>query len=111
MERHHLGRGEGNAQLTKAKVIHSCLTPCAPWTIACQVPLSMEFSRQNTGVGSRSLLQGIFPTQRSNTCLVHCRQILYHLSHQGTRSSLKDKLKVTREKEGREHSSQNEKHL
>ena len=39
---------------------------------------------QNTGVGSRSLLQGIFPTQGSNPGLPHCRQILYQLSHQGS---------------------------
>ena len=38
---------------------------------------------QNTGVGSCSLLQGIFPTQGSNPGLLHCRQILYHLSHRG----------------------------
>ena len=38
----------------------------------------------NTGVGSRSLLQGIFPTQGSNPGLPHCRRILYQLSHQGT---------------------------
>ena len=38
---------------------------------------------QNTGVGSHSLLQGIFPTQESNPGLLHCRQILYCLSHQG----------------------------
>ena len=37
---------------------------------------------QNTAVGSRSLLQGIFPTEGSNPGLLHCRQILYHLSHQ-----------------------------
>ena len=36
---------------------------------------------QNTGVGSLSFLQGIFPTQGSNPCLLHCRQILYQLSH------------------------------
>ena len=36
---------------------------------------------QNTGVGSLSLLQGIFPTQGSNPGLLHCRQILYQLSH------------------------------
>ena len=36
---------------------------------------------QNTGVGSLSLLQGIFPTQGSNTGLQHCRRILYQLSH------------------------------
>ena len=37
---------------------------------------------QNTGVNSCSLLQGIFPTQRSNPGLPHCRCILYQLSHQ-----------------------------
>ena len=39
---------------------------------------------QNTGVGSHSLLQGIFPTQGSNPGLLHCRQILYQLSYQGS---------------------------
>ena len=34
-------------------------------------------------MGSHSLLQGIFPTQGSNWCLLHCRQIRYCLSHQG----------------------------
>ena len=38
---------------------------------------------QNTGVGNHSLLQGIFPTQELNQGLLHCRQILYQLSHQG----------------------------
>ena len=33
-------------------------------------------------MGSHSLLQGIFLTQGSNPGLPHCRQILYHLSHQ-----------------------------
>ena len=37
---------------------------------------------QNTGLGSHSLLQGIFPTQGLNPGLLHCRQILYQLSHQ-----------------------------
>ena len=44
----------------------------------------MEFSRKNTWVGCHSLLQGIFPTQGSNLGLLHCRQIHYHLSHQGS---------------------------
>ena len=39
---------------------------------------------QNAGVGSLSLLQGIFPTQGLNPSLPHCRQILYQLSHQGS---------------------------
>ena len=36
---------------------------------------------QNTGMGSLSLLQGIFPTKGKNPGLLHCRQILYHLGH------------------------------
>ena len=43
--------------------------------------LSMKFSRLNTGVGSLSLLPGIFPTQGLNPGLLLCRQILYQLSH------------------------------
>ena len=39
---------------------------------------------QTTGVGSLSLLQGIFPAQGSNPGLPHCRQILYQLSHKGS---------------------------
>ena len=39
---------------------------------------------QNTGVGSLSLFQGIFPTQGSNSGLPHYRQILYQLSHRGS---------------------------
>ena len=37
---------------------------------------------KHIGVGCHSLLQGIFPTQVSNLALLHCRQILSHLSHQ-----------------------------
>ena len=50
----------------------------APWTIQ-----SMEFSRQNTGVDSLSLLQGIFSSQGLNLGVPHCTQILYRLSLQG----------------------------
>ena len=39
---------------------------------------------KNTGVGSLFLLQGIFPTQGLSPCLLHCRQILYCLSSQGS---------------------------
>ena len=39
---------------------------------------------KNTGVGSHSLLRGIFPTQESNRGLLHYRQILYQLSYQGS---------------------------
>ena len=39
---------------------------------------------QNTGVESCAFLQEIFPNQRSNPGLPHCRKILYQLSHQGS---------------------------
>ena len=39
---------------------------------------------QNTGVGSLSLLLGLFPTQGSNPGLPHCWRILYQLSHKGS---------------------------
>ena len=42
---------------------------------------------KNTGVGCHFLLQGIFPAQEWNPGLLHCRQILYHLSHQRSPSS------------------------
>ena len=58
-------------------VVPNCLWPqglYSPW----------NSPGQNTGVGSLSLLQGIFPTQGLNPGLPHCRQILYQLSHQGS---------------------------
>ena len=63
----------------KVKVTQSCLTlwPCglySPW----------NSPSQNTGVGSLSLLQGIFPIQELNPGALHCRQILYQLSHKGS---------------------------
>ena len=39
---------------------------------------------KNTEVGCHSLLQGIFTTQKPNLSLLYWRQILYHLSHQGS---------------------------
>ena len=45
---------------------------------------SMEFSRPDTGMGSLSLLQGIFPTQGLNPGLQHCTWILYQLNHKGS---------------------------
>ena len=58
----------------KVKAAQPCSTPFTPW---------MNSPGQNTGVGSLSFLQGIFPTQGLNPGLLHYRQIPYHLSHQG----------------------------
>ena len=62
----------------KVKFAQSCptLQPCGQYS-------SWNSPGQNTGVGSLSLLQGIFPTQGSNPGLQHCRQILYQLTHRG----------------------------
>ena len=66
-----------------------------PWTIAYHAPLSKGFLGKSTGVGCHFLLQRIFPTQGLNLGLLHCRQTLYHLSHQG--SHLEDLLNQTAE--------------
>ena len=54
------------------------MTDCDLWTVAHQAPLSLESSRQ-----AIPFSRGIFLTQGSNPGLLHWRQILYHLRHQG----------------------------
>ena len=69
-------------------VAQSCPTLCNP--MDCSLPGTSghgDSPGQNTGVGCHALLQGTFPTQGSNLSLPHCRQILNHLSHQGSPSS------------------------
>ena len=61
-----------------------------------------HFLGKNTAVGCYSLLQGSFPTQGSDPSLLHCRQILYHLSHQGR--PVCDKASVLIRAEPRAHS-------
>ena len=71
--------------LKKVKVAQSCLTFCNP--VDCSSPGSSVqtiFPGKNTGVGFHFLLQGIFPTQGWNPGVPHCRQPLFHLSHQGS---------------------------
>ena len=55
-----------------------------PWTVTRQAPLFMGFSRQNAGVGCHALLQVTYSTQEFNSGLLHCRWLLYHLSHQAS---------------------------
>ena len=50
------------------------------WTVACQAPLSMGFSRQEYWRGFLCPPPGIFPTQGSNPSLLHSRRILYCLA-------------------------------
>ena len=48
------------------------------------LPAEAQGKPKNTGANSLSLLQQIFPTQESNWSLLHCRQILYQLTYQGS---------------------------
>ena len=59
-------------------VTSESFTPHSPW----------NFPGQNTGMGSFSLLQGIFPMQGSNPVLLHYKWILYQLSHKGSQRIL-----------------------
>ena len=65
-------------------VAQLCPTLYDPMNCSPQAPLSGDSLGKNTGMGCHALLPGIFPTQRSNPGLSDCRQILYHLSHQGS---------------------------
>ena len=47
-----------------------------------------DFSGKDAGVGCHFFLHGIFLTQWLNQGLPHCRQTLYHLSHQGSRKAM-----------------------
>ena len=63
-------------------VAQLCLTLCN--LMNCSLPGSSvhgDSPGKNTGVGCHALLQEIFPTQRLNPGLLHCREILYWLSH------------------------------
>ena len=69
----------------KVLVSQSCPTLWDP--LDCSLPRLLcpwNFPSKNTGVGSRSLLQGTFPTQELSPGLLHCRWILHQLSHQGS---------------------------
>ena len=60
------------------------IKPRSPTLQANSLPSEPPGKPKNTGVGSLSLLPGIFPTQESNQGLLHYRQILYQLRYQGS---------------------------
>ena len=75
------GKNTGKSKCQSLSHVRLFVTPrrvarlaLCPWNSPCK----------NAGVGSHSLLQGIFLTQGSNSCLLHCSQSLYSLSHQGS---------------------------
>ena len=74
---------ECKSESVNCSVVSNSLRP--PWTtVACQALCPRNSPGKNTGVGSHSLFHGIFLSQGSNPGLLYCRQILYHLSHQGS---------------------------
>ena len=64
----------------KVKATQSCPTLCSPPGSSVHA----DSPGKNTGVGCVFLLQRVFPAQGSNLGLLHCRHIVYHLSHQGS---------------------------
>ena len=64
------------------------LSHVTPRTVAHWTPLPWDFPGKSTGVGCHFLPQGIFLTEESNQGLMHCRLILYQLSHQGSHRCL-----------------------
>ena len=74
-------RTEGRSESESRSVVSNSLRPhglYSPW----------NSPGHNTGVGSLSLLQGIFSTQGSNPGLPHCRWIIYQLNHKGCPTTL-----------------------
>ena len=90
---HMTGRGQFSFQSQRSEseshsVVSNSLQPhglCSPW----------NSPGQNTGVGSISLLQGSFPTQGLNPGVLHCRRILYQLSHRRFRFTVLDMVDIT----------------
>ena len=82
----------------KWKLSRSVMSDSAiPWTVAYQVPPSMGFSRQEYWSGLPFPSPGIFPTQGLNPGLPHgrhCRQTLYHLSHQERSKAEEPEIKL-----------------
>ena len=73
-----------NTKQLKVKVKMSvallCLTLCNSWTVPTRLLCPWDFPGKNSEMCCHSLLQAIFSSQGLNLDLLHCKQILYHLS-------------------------------
>ena len=76
--------GVGSCSLLQGIFPTQGLNPGFTTLQADSLPAEPPGKPKSTGVGSLSLLQGIFLTQELNRGLLHCRQILYRLSYQGS---------------------------
>ena len=87
-----------------------CVWLCNP--MDCSPPGSSVHgsSRQEYWSGLPFLLQGNFPTQGLNLALLHCRQILYHLSHQGSPTESKHRFKQKAGKRSRIEKNRQDEH-
>ena len=74
---HWVGSSHQVAKVLEIQLQHQSFQPY--WGL-----ISFRINWFDAGVGCHSLLQGIFSTQGLNLGLPHCKQILYHLSHQGS---------------------------
>ena len=71
------------------------IEPRSPTLQVDSLPSEPPGKPRNTGVGSLSLLQGIFLTQESKWSLLHCRRILYQLSYPGSPSTREAHVKLS----------------
>ena len=76
--------GVGSLSLTPENLPNTGIEPRSPALQADSLPPEPQGKPKNTGVGSLSLLQWMFLTQELNWGLLHCRQILYQLSYEGS---------------------------
>ena len=82
-------QSKGLSRVFSSTTVWRCPTPWQPHGLQpAGLLCPWDLPGKNTGVGCHFLLQGIFPTQRWNPSLLHCRQILYHLSYQGARENV-----------------------
>ena len=76
-------------QVTMGGCLYACMLSyvwlsVTPWAAAHEAPISVGFPRQEYWNGLPFPSPGDLPMQELNSCLLHCRQILYHLRHQGS---------------------------
>ena len=76
--------GVGSLSLLQGNLPNPGIEPSSPALQADSLPAEPQGKPKNTRLGSLSLLQGIFLTQELNWRRLHCRQILYQLSYEGS---------------------------
>ena len=86
--------GVGSLSLLQGNLPNPGIEPRSPALRVDSLPAEPQGKPKNTGVGSLSFLQEIFLTQESNWGLLHCRQILYQLSYQGSPLMLEHPVKL-----------------